>query len=86
MTIYRLPQVKEYTGHRSSATIYGAIREGLFVRPIRIGARAVGFPDYEISAIVNARIAGKSKEQIKALVDKLHSERAHAGEATTAGV
>jgi prophage regulatory protein len=86
MTIYRLPQVKEYTGHRSSATIYGAIREGLFVRPIRIGARAVGFPSYEVSAIVNARIAGKSKEQIKALVDKLHSDRATAGETVAAGV
>lgn len=86
MAIYRLPQVKQYTGHRSSATIYGQIREGLFVRPFRIGARSVGFADYEVSAIVNARISGKSKDQIKALVDKLHSDRATAGEAITAGV
>jgi len=86
MAIYRLPHVKQHTGHKSSASIYGAIREGLFTRPVQIGERAVGWPDYEVSAIVNARIAGKSKADIAALVDKLHSDRATAGEATAAGV
>ena len=80
MLILRLPQVKTKIGHKSSASIYGAVRLGLFTRPIRIGERAVGWPDYECDAIVNARIQGKSKDQIKALVNKLHSNRATAGE------
>ena len=80
MTIYRLPQVKEQTGHKSSASIYGQIREGIFPRPVLMGERSVGWPDYEVSAIVNARIAGKSKADIAKLVDKLHSDRATAGE------
>jgi prophage regulatory protein len=80
MSIIRLPQVKAKTGHRSSASIYNAVRDGSFTRPIRIGQRAVGWPDYECDAIVNARIQGKCKDEIKALVNKLHSNRATAGE------
>lgn len=80
MTILRIQQVKVKTGHKSNSTIYGAVRLGLFTRPIRIGERASGWPDYECEAIVNARIQGKGKEEIKALVNKLHSNRATAGE------
>lgn len=78
--ILRIQQVKAIVGHKSNSSIYGAVRLGLFTSPIRIGERAVGWPDYECDAIVNARIQGKGKEEIKALVNKLHSNRATAGE------
>ena len=84
--IDRLAQVKEGRGFTSSASIYNEIRDGLFPRPIRIGERASGWYRHEWQAINQARAAGKSKEQIKALVNKLHSDRVTAGEATTAGV
>ena len=80
MAMLRLPQVKTETGHKASASIYGAIKEGQFTRPVRIGERAVAWPSHEVCAIVNARIAGKPKADIAKLVDKLHSERATAGE------
>jgi prophage regulatory protein len=80
MTILRIQQVKVKTGHKSNSTIYGAVRLGLFTRPIRIGERSVGWAAYEIDAIINARIQGKGKEEIKALVNRLHSNRATAGE------
>jgi prophage regulatory protein len=80
MTMLRIQQVKEKTGHKSNSTIYGAVRLGLFTRPIRIGDRAVAWISYECDAIVNARIQGKNVEEIKALVNKLHSNRATAGE------
>lgn len=80
MTILRIQQVKVKTGHKSNSTIYGAVRLGLFPRQIPIGERSVGWADYEIDAIINARIQGKDKEEIKALVIKLHSNRATAGE------
>ena len=62
-------------GHRSHASIYTAIRAGLFTRPVPIGERSVGWPDYEVFAITRARIAGQSDEQIKALVSRLHAKR-----------
>lgn len=75
MSILRMPSVKRETGHRSHASIYGAIREGLFTAPVQIGQRAVGWPDYEVESINAARIAGKSDEEIRNLVKRLHAKR-----------
>ena len=44
MQILRLPAVKALTGHRSDASIYVAIRKGLFPRGVAIGQRARGWP------------------------------------------
>ena len=76
MSIYRMPVVKSETGHRSHASIYNAIKAGLFTKPVQIGQRAVGWPDYEVSALVSARIAGKSEAEIRELVKRLHARRA----------
>ena len=75
MSILRMSGVKSETGHRSHASIYTAIKAGLFTKSVSIGERSVGWPDYEIKAINAARIAGQSEEQIKALVTKLHADR-----------
>ena len=75
MSMLRMSAVKAETGHRSHASIYNAIREGLFTKPVRIGARAVGWPSDEVQAIVSARIAGKSPIQIRALVSQLEAAR-----------
>ena len=75
MSIIRLPSVKQETGHRSDASIYNAIREGLFTNGVAIGQRAKGWPDYEVQAINAARIAGKSKAEIRELVKTLHAKR-----------
>ena len=76
MSILRMPAVKAETGHRSHASIYNSIREGLFTKPVPIGARSVGWPDTEVAAINSARIAGQSEAQIKELVNRLHAKRA----------
>ncbi len=75
MKILRMPAVKAETGHRSHASIYNAIKAGLFTKPVPIGARSVGWPDYEVRAINAARIAGQPSEAIKKLVRQLHQER-----------
>ena len=77
MTILRMPQVKVVTGHRSHASIYTAIKAGLFTKGILIGQRAKGWPAEEVTAINNARIAGLSDEEIRALVKRLHLIREH---------
>ena len=75
MQILRLPAVKGRAGHRSDASIYNAIRDGLFTTGVAIGQRAKGWPDYEVDAIIKARIAGKSNAEIRELVMALHAKR-----------
>lgn len=75
MQILRLPTVKSKAGHRSDASIYNAIRDGLFTTGVAIGQRAKGWPDYEVDAIIAARVAGKSDDQIRELVKVLHAKR-----------
>ena len=75
MSIWRMPTIKAETGHRSHASIYTAIKEGLFTKPVSIGQRAVGWPSTEVNAINAARIAGKSDAEIRELVVLLHEKR-----------
>ena len=73
-TIQRLPVVSSESGH-SRTTFYNLIADGLWTKPIRISARAVGWPAHETSALNAARIAGKTDEEIRELVVKLESAR-----------
>lgn len=75
MSILRIESVKVETGHRSHASIYNQIRDGLFTKAVPIGQRSVGWPDYEVKAINAARIAGKSEAEIRELVQALHAKR-----------
>ena len=51
------------------------VKDGLLTKPVSIGARSVGWPRGEIQAVLEARIAGCTDEQIRALVDRLHAQR-----------
>lgn len=73
-TILRLPVVKSESG-LSRSTIYLRITQGLWTKPINLGARAVGWPAHEIASLNAARIAGKSNEEIRNLVIKLEAAR-----------
>ena len=75
MEILRLPDVKRVLGHRADASVYNAIRAGLFTAGVAIGQRAKGWPDYEAQAIATARVAGKSDAEIRELVKVLHARR-----------
>ena len=75
MSILRMPAVKAETGHRSHASIYTAIKAGLFTSGVAIGQRSKGWPSDEVKAINAARIAGKSEAEIKELVNRLHAKR-----------
>lgn len=75
MSILRMPGVKAETGHRSHASIYSAIKAGLFTTGVAIGQRSRGWPLHEVQAINAARIAGKSDAEIRELVKNLHAKR-----------
>lgn len=73
-TLLRLPAVIKLRA-RSRSSHYADIKAGLFVKPVLIGARATGTPDYEVVALNAARIAGKTEDEIRALVIKLEAAR-----------
>jgi prophage regulatory protein len=75
LTILRRRQVEAETGY-SRSTIYLRIAQGLFIKPVSLGARAVGFPAGEVAALNAARIAGMTDTDIRALVAKLQAARA----------
>ena len=77
MTILRRKQVEAESGYGRS-TIYLRISQGLWPRPVSLGARAVGRPAGEVTALNAARIAGKTDSDIRALVARLQNARAGA--------
>lgn len=72
--ILRLHAVLEQRG-RSRSSHYTDIKTGFFVKPVLIGLRAVGWPSSEVALINAARIAGKSDQEIRALVAQLEAAR-----------
>ena len=73
-TMLRLPAVKSSSG-LSRSSLYARISQGLWPRPVSLGARAVGWPLSEVVAINAARIAGKSNEEVRQLVAELEAAR-----------
>lgn len=73
-TILRMPAVKSESG-LSRSTIYLRISQGLWTKPVSLGARAVGWPSDEVEAINEARISGNTDDQIRILVAKLEAAR-----------
>jgi prophage regulatory protein len=55
LSILRRKQVEKRTG-LSRSTIYLRIQNGTFPRPIKLGARAVGWLENEIEAWLTARM------------------------------
>jgi prophage regulatory protein len=74
LVILRRKQLEARTG-RSKSSLYADIQAGLFVEPIRIGARAVGWLEHEADTIIAARAAGASDTEIRALVIELLAAR-----------
>jgi len=74
-TLLRLPDLRIEQGKRSRSSLYNDIQNGLLTAPIKIGRQAVAWPAGEIAAINRARIAGKSDDEIRALVTELHEAR-----------
>jgi prophage regulatory protein len=54
--ILRLPEVTARTGLGRS-TLYARIQAGEFPPPVSLGARAVGWPEADVAAWIDARIA-----------------------------
>ncbi|MEJ1381614.1 MAG: AlpA family phage regulatory protein [Candidatus Sedimenticola sp. (ex Thyasira tokunagai)] len=60
-------------GYGKSKT-YSDIGEGTFPEPVKRG-RSSRWVEHEIDVVIKARIAGKTDDEIRVLVAKLHNER-----------
>ncbi len=78
ISIERKPEVLKRTGF-SRSTLHNRINQGLFVPPISLGDRAVGWPEHETSAILLAMVAGKAHQEILLLVCSLVESRQQLG-------
>ena len=54
--VLRLPQVQARTG-LSRSTIYMRVAQGSFPKPVRLGARAIGWIESEVDAWIREQIA-----------------------------
>ncbi|RKT47204.1 helix-turn-helix transcriptional regulator [Thiocapsa rosea] len=76
--VLRLRTVLERTGYSRSG-LYARIAAGLFPRPIALGARASAWPEHEIDAVIAALIRTIDDEDLRTLVDGLHTQRSTFG-------
>lgn len=75
--VIRLPDVINQSG-LPKTTLFYRINEGLMPPSFSLGGRAVGFIEHEIQAVLATMAAGKSKDEIRALVRYLVEQRQQA--------
>ena len=73
--IIRINEVKSKTGDGANSTVYGRVESGTLPPPVKIGPRASGWVEAEIDSVIDARIAGKSEDEIRELVKVLIAKR-----------
>ncbi|GAB1379755.1 helix-turn-helix transcriptional regulator [Pararhodobacter aggregans] len=72
--LLRTPDVCAVTG-MARPTLYEAMAKGLFPRPIKLGANSSAWGAAEVNAWCAARLAGKSEDDLRALVVELTEAR-----------
>ena len=72
--LLRIKAISKLSGN-SRSTIYLRQLQGLWPKPVRLGPRMVAWPASEVQAINDARIAGKTDEEIKVLVKTIEKNR-----------
>ena len=59
----------------SRATFFANIQRGLWTTPVALGPNSSAWPKHERLAIMAAKMAGKTDDEIRALVIRLHAQR-----------
>ena len=62
-------------GGMGLSTLYAHIDRGTFPKPVALSRRFVVFPQEEVTAIINARLAGKTDDEVRQLVAELMEKR-----------
>lgn len=75
--VIRMQRLHETLGANgdSRSAHYLNMSKGLWTRGVKIGVRSVAWPQHENEALISARIAGFSEEEIRKLVCTLEADR-----------
>ncbi len=73
MKLLRKREVCERTA-RCPSSLYGDIAAGLFPPPAKWSRSSV-WPDFEVDQIIQARMAGRSDDELRAIVKELVAAR-----------
>ena len=65
----------EATGF-SRPYLYALMKDGLFPRPVKWGDKFSVWPEDEVYAVINARVAGRNNDELRQLVAELTDARA----------
>jgi prophage regulatory protein len=72
--LLRVPVAQGTTGYSRSA-YYAMTAAGLLPPLVKISSRASAVPAHELEQVNAARIAGRTDDEIRALVRRLHASR-----------
>ena len=75
MALWRIDACNAEPGDRSKPSVHIETRAGHITGPVAIGQRQKALPGCEVKAVVRARIAGQSDDEIRELVNRLHAKR-----------
>jgi len=75
MKMVKMAEIKDKKASPSHAPVYEEIRNGTFPQGVLIGKRSKAWPDYEIEILNAARLAGKSDDDLRALVKAFYLKR-----------
>lgn len=75
-SLLRIRACMTAVGWPSRASVYVAIRSGTWTPPVKTGPRTSAWPESEVQALVSARIAGHTDDQLRELVQRLVEKRA----------
>ena len=70
----RPAEMQKHTGCAHSTT-YADVKAGLLPPPVKLGRRSSGWIAREVAAVQQARIAGKTEDEIRELVSQLLTQR-----------
>ena len=59
-----------------ATALYHRMQEGLFPKPVSLGARAVGWPEHEVQHVLSALLSGCDEVEIRKIVSSMESARA----------
>jgi prophage regulatory protein len=74
LRILRVPDVLHLRGD-SRSNMYREVESGIWTPPISFGPRFSGWPEHEAEALMAARIAGATPDELRKLVRSLMKKR-----------
>lgn len=74
MQFLKIHELRERGWRQSRATTYKHIQEGVFPKPIKLGAASY-WGDTEVDRIIAAYTRGATEGELKRVVSEIHAER-----------